>query len=166
MKLSLPIPADWDAEPSGVLTAYLPRGVAGLRILVTPLLPYPEDPQGWLRRQFSDGVPPGTKVQVFVSTPLATADGWPALVTEGLIGEGPTAEARVVVQYRFLDHGAAAIVRCVDPAVFEARRGAILDVLGHARPDWSHTAVLSLAELFDGVVRPDAAALGSSKPES
>jgi hypothetical protein len=157
MRLQLPIPDDWIPEQRGAFVSYTTPRLPGLRVLVSPLMPLPEDPAGWSRQQFVNAVPPGTPVRISLSTELRTVDGWPALLTEGVIGDEPagsSAEARLVLQYRFLEHVAAAIVRCQDPSAYAPVRDGLVELLCRGRPDWSEQPILSLAQLFDGVIKP------------
>jgi hypothetical protein len=157
MRVVLPVSSTWVSRPKGNLLLYQPRGVPGLVVLLSPLQPYPEDAAEWVRRQFTvEAIPPDAEVSMVVVSDLATVDGWPLHYAEGHIASAAGVEARAVILYRFVDHGAGVIVRSPDAAQLAAHREEVLDVLGQATPDWGTQDTACLANLFAGVVKPKA----------
>lgn len=158
MRVTLPMPTTWVSQPRGPLLLYQLRGVRGLVVLLSPLQPYPEDPADWLRRQFTvEAIAEDAVVTMVVAADLRTRAGWPLHYAEAHVAQGGAAgalEARAVILYKFIDHGAGVILRSPDAAAFAAHRQEILDVLGEARPDWGAADTACLAKLFEGVVKP------------
>jgi hypothetical protein len=137
--------------PAGARPATHPRGTlyeladgAG-RLLLSPLFPFPIEPDAWIARALVEDAPPGTRPENLVSLPLRAVDGWDATLVEARVG----AELRLVVLYRFLDYGAAAIARFDGAA--GAQRDATLNALQHGRPEFPRDGTACLAELFEGV---------------
>ena len=155
MRVLLPVPATWVSQPKGALLLYQLRGVPGLVVLLSPLQPYPEDAAEWVRRQFTvEAIPDDAVVTMVLGVDLTTRDGWPLHYAEAHIASAAGTEARVVILYRFVEHGAGVILRSPDAALLALHRGEILDVLGQAVPDWGAQDTVCLANLFAGVVKP------------
>jgi hypothetical protein len=76
------------------------------------------------------------------------------------VASGGAVEGRVVILYRFVEHGAGVILRSPDAAVLAAHRQEVLDVLGDAVPDWGPQDGVCLANLFSGVLKPVAGRAG------
>lgn len=132
MKLVLP-------DDAGLLAA-------GLSLLASPLVPYPEEPDGWLRQRLRASAPVASGVHMRTSAAhvLTTRDGWTALLVDG---ETDAGEARLGVLFRLLTFGAAVIIRGPEAAV-AAQRPAILDLLQRARLDWSREEPVCLHDLL------------------
>lgn len=155
MRVVLPVPATWITQSKGNLLLHQLRGVPGLVVMVSPLQPYPEDAAEWVRRQFTtEAIPADAEVSMVVTADLATVDGWPLHYAEGTVASDGAVEARVVILYKFVDHGAGVILRSPDAAQLAAHRQEVLDVLGQATPDWGAQDTACLANLFAGVVKP------------
>ncbi len=158
MKLDLPLPDGWIAQPAsradGRFVSYSQHGVG---LLISSLMSLPQDPEAWLLRAALDELPAGAAATITARGSRETVDGWRALVVEAEVTGGAAArETRIVVLYQFLDHGAAAIVR--GPAELVAdRRDELLELLGKARPDFRSSHPVCLWEVFEGLAQKEGA---------
>src|SRR5262249_27850374 len=144
MRLVVPPPAGARAAPHPRGTMYELAGGAG-RLLLSPLFPYPVEPDAWIARALVEDAAPGETPRDLVSLPLRVIDGWDASLVEAHVG----AELRLVVLYRFVDYGAAAVARLSGPGT--EQRDATLNALQHGRPEVARDGTACLAELFEGV---------------
>jgi hypothetical protein len=108
-----------------------------------PLVEYPDDIAAWHRRALAVELPAGGTLAILATEPIVTRSGWRGVLVEALVEVGDVREYRLGAFFRFLEHGAVALVRSESPI---AARDVIRAALATARPDWTDGAPTCLRD--------------------
>lgn len=136
MRILLDVPGSWFIEPlrSG-LTHYRDPARAGIRILVTALVPVPDDIRGWRRRELYALVPEGCTLRVVREKRAYTRIGWPCKIVEADCVRGEKVVERwLAVFYQPGDRIGVALVRAPKAELGITATGEVLSLLATARP--------------------------------
>jgi hypothetical protein len=136
MRILLDVPGHWYVEPlrSG-LTHYRDPAHPGVRILVTTLVPLPDDVRDWRRRELHALVPDGHELRVVREKRAYTRIGWPIKVVEADCVRGmQTMERWVAVFYQPGDRIGVALARGPKSSLDGEAIGALVNILSSAHP--------------------------------
>ncbi len=136
MRILLDVPGSWFVEPlrSG-LTHYRDPAHPAVRILVTTLVPLPDDVRGWRRRELHALVPEGHELRVTREKRAYTRIGWPIKIVEADCMRGAqTMERWLAVFYQPGDRIGVALARAPRSALEGETVGEIVRILSTARP--------------------------------
>jgi len=150
MRLVLELPEGWVADRHGDGQLIRIGDAPGVKVEVSSISPLPDDPARWARAEVAN-VPEGTELHIVQAGDVTTVDGWPVTVIESHAVAPATkavVERRLHFLYRFLLHCARVVVKSASPDQFEATRGALLEVFGRARPDFSGD-IVALSQIVD-----------------
>jgi hypothetical protein len=136
MRILLDVPGSWFVEPlrSG-LTHYRDPAHPGVRILVTTLVPLPDDVRGWRRRELHALVPEGHELRVVREKRAYTRIGWPIKIVEADCLRGTKCLERwVAVFYQPGDRIGVALARGPRSALGVEAVGDLVGILATAKP--------------------------------
>jgi len=136
MRILLDVPGSWFVEPlrSG-LTHYRDPAHPAVRILVTTLVPLPDDVRGWRRRELHALVPDGHELRVTREKRAYTRLGWPIKIVEADCVRGMQAMERwVAVFYQPGDRIGVALARGPKGALDGDSTSELVRILATAKP--------------------------------
>jgi hypothetical protein len=155
MRILLKVPPTWYVEPlrSG-LTHYRMPDAPNVRILVSALIPLPDDVPSWRARELYALVPDDCELAIVDERTAFSKIGWPLSITAAECRRGGVAvESWLAVFYQAAGTGAVALVRAPRGELEPAMARVILGILATARPDVAHVG----AETWGGLCAPDGA---------
>lgn len=137
MRLVLPTDPAWPIHVNGTQLV----AVVGTDALLAwgPLVEYPEDVAHWRRRALAVDVPANGVIETIASEQHVTRSGWRFDVVEARAHVGGASEARLAGFFRFLEHGAVALVRASRAAELARIRASVIAAWSAARPVWAET---------------------------
>jgi len=142
MRILLDVPGSWFVEPlrSG-LTHYRDPAHPAVRILVTSLVPLPEDVRHWRRRELHALVPDGHELRVVREKRAYSRIGWPIKIVEADCVRGvQTMERWLAVFYQPGDRIGVALARGPKGVLDGSAVGEIVGILSSAKPSASDEA--------------------------
>ncbi len=150
MNIAVALPPGWRIESQDGTAARVPD--TAITLSIAPLQQLPDGPRAYMQQRLHEGLGPDAVTKVVSAVDVESTSGWPVAVVQTQV-DPPDGESRIHLFYKFLYHGAVAVVRSPSARELDEHRQAILDVLGTVSPVWDDE-IVALGQLWERVGPP------------